>query len=129
MIKKDHLGSYLNQETESQYIHQALDNCAIHRIIQCGSCFLSSNSLVIAHLTTATKLAIAIKKAKPKPSLPPEYAPFDLVFLKEAMDHVSPSCPYDHEINLDETFKPKISKVYSLSPGEQKVMEDFLSKI
>ena len=30
MIKEDHLGSYLNQETESQYICQALDNCAIH---------------------------------------------------------------------------------------------------
>ena len=33
MIKEDHLSSYLNQETESQYICQALDNCAIHWII------------------------------------------------------------------------------------------------
>ena len=30
MIKEDHLGSYLNQETESQYIHRALDNYAIY---------------------------------------------------------------------------------------------------
>ena len=128
MIKEDHLGSYLNQETESQYIRWAFDNCAIHRIIRCGSCFLSSNSPVIAHLTTATKLAITTEKAKLKPSLSPEYAPFILVFLKEATDHVPLSHPYDHEINLDKTFKHKISKVYSLSPKEWSATEDFLDE-
>ena len=118
MIKKDHLGSYLNQETKFQYICQALDNHAIHQIIRCGSCFLHSSSSVIAHLTTTTELAIATEKAKPKSLLPPECTPYALVFLKEATDHVPPSCPYDHEINLNETFKPKISKVYSLFPEE-----------
>ena len=128
MVKEDHLGSYLNQETESQYIHRALDNCAIHQIIRCGSRFLPSNSPVIAHLTTATELAMATEKAKPKPLLPPKYAPYALVFLKEATDHVSPSRPYDHEINLNKTFKSKISKVYSLPPEEQKATEDFLDE-
>ena len=128
MIKEDHLGSYLNQETESQYIHWALDNHAIHQIIRCGSCFLPSISPVITCLTTTTELAIATKKAKPKPLLPPEYAPYASVFLKEATDHVPPSHPYDHEINLDETIKPKISKIYSLFPKERKAMEDFLDE-
>ena len=76
----------------------------------------------------ATELAIATEAAKPKPTLPSEYAPFALVFLKEATDHIPPSHPYDHEINLDESFKPKIGKVYSLSPKEQKATEDFLDK-
>ena len=128
MIKEDYLGFYLNQETESQYICRALDNCAIHQIIRCGSCFLPSNSPVIACLTTTTKLAIAMEKAKPKPSLPPKYAPYTLIFLKEAMDHVPPSHPYDHEINLNETFTPKIGKVYSLSPKECKATKDFLDE-
>ena len=128
MIKEDHLGSYLNQETKSQYIHWALDNHAIHRIIQCGSRFLPSNSPVIARLTTATKLAIATEKAKAKPSLPPKYAPFASIFLKEATDHILPFCLYDHEINLDESFKPKIGKVYFLSPEEWKATEDFLDE-
>ena len=128
MIREDHLGSYLNQETKSQYICQALDNHAIHRIIQCGSHFLPSNSPVIACLTTTTELAIATEKAKPKLSLSPEYAPFASVFLKQATDHVPPSRPYDYEINLDKTFKSKISKVYSLSPEERKAMEDFLNE-
>ena len=128
MVKEDQLGLYLNQETESQYICWALDNHAIHWIIRYGSCLLPGNSLVITHLTTATELAIATKKAKPKPSLPPEYTPYALVFQKEATDHVPSSYPYDHEINLDELFKPKISKVYFLSSKEQKAMEDFLDE-
>ena len=128
MVKEDHLGSYLNQETESQYINQALDNCAIYRVIRCGSCFLPNNSPVIACLTTVTELAITIEKAKPKPSLPPKYASYILVFLKEATDHVPPSHPYNHKINLNEAFKPKIGKAYSLSPKEQKAIKDFLDK-
>ena len=128
MIKEDYLGFYLNQETESQYICRALDNCAIHQIIRCGSHFLSSNSPVIVHLTTTTELAIATEKAKLKPLLPLGYTLYASVFLKEATDHVLPSCPYDHEINLNETFKPRIGKVYSLSPKEQKATEDFLDE-
>ena len=128
MIKKDHLSSYLNQETESKYIHRVLNNRAIHWIIRCGSRFLPSDSPVITRLTTATELAIVIEKAKPKPSLPPEYTPYASVFLKEATDHIPSFHPYDHEINLDETFKPKIGKVYSLSTEEQKATEDFLDE-
>ena len=128
MIKEDHLSSYLNQKTKSQYISWVLDNCAIHRIIWYGSCFLPGNSPVITHLTTTTELVIATKKARPKPLLPPEYTPYALVFLKEATDHVPPSHPYNQEINLDNTFKPKIGKVYSLSPEEQKATEDFLDE-
>ena len=128
MAKEDHLSTYLDQETKFQYICRALNNRTIHRIIRCGSRFLPNNSPVIARLTTATELAIANKAAKSKPTLPPEYAPFASVFLKEATHHVPPSRPYDHEINLDESFKPKIGKVYSLSPEERKATEDFLDK-
>ena len=128
MIKEDHLRSYLNQETELQHICCALDSCAIHWIIRCGSCFLPHDSPVIACLTTTTKLAATAEKTKPKPSLPPEYTPYASVFLKEATDHVLPSHLYDHEINLDEFFKSKIDKIYSLSPEEQKATKDFLDK-
>ena len=75
-----------------------------------------------------TELVAVAEKTKPKPSLPPEYTPYALVFLKEATDHVPPFCPYDHEINLDKFFKPKIGKVYSLSPKEWKATKDFLDE-
>ena len=128
MVKEDHLRSYLNQETESQYICHALDNCAIYWVIRCGFHFLPNDSPVIAHLTTVTKLAAVADKTKPEFSLPPEYASYISVFLKEATDHIPPSFSYNHEINLGESFKPKIGKIYSLSPEEWKATENFLNK-
>ena len=61
-------------------------------------------------------------------TLPPEYIEFASVFSKEATDHIPPFQPYDHKINLDESFVPKIGKIYLLSPDEQKATEDFLDK-
>ena len=74
------------------------------------------------------ELAITTEKAKPKVSLPTEYIDFVQVFSKEATDHVPPSRPYDHEINLDENFMPRIGKIYLLSPNEKKATEDFLEE-
>ena len=79
-------------------------------------------------MTTATELAAAAEKSKPKATLPLEYSSFASVFLKEATDHVSPSRPYNHEINLDDSFTPKIRKVCPLSPDECKATEDFLDE-
>ena len=123
MVKEDHFGFYINQETESQYVHHALDNHTIYQIIRQGSWFFPNNFPVIACFTTATT-----EKAKPKPILPPEYFPYALIFLKEATNHVPPFHSYDHEITLDELFKPQIGKVYFLSPEEQKTTEDFLDE-
>ena len=39
-----------------------------------------------------------------------------------------PSWPYDHLILLNESFIPKISKVYPLSPDEQKATDDFIEE-
>ena len=48
--------------------------------------------------------------------------------LKRSYRPCPPSQPYDHEINLDDTFTPKIGKVYPLSPDERKATEDFLDE-
>ena len=79
-------------------------------------------------LTTMMELAITTEKAKPKVSHSSEYANFAQVFSKEATDHVPPSHPYDHEINLDESFVLKIGKVYPLSSDKKKVTKDFLEE-
>ena len=47
---------------------------------------------------------------------------------KKATNHLLPSWPYDHPINLDKSFIPKVKKVYPLTPEEQKVTEDFLEE-
>ena len=71
---------------------------------------------------------MAAEKAKPKVTLPPEYTEFTFVFSKEATDHIPPSQPYNHEINLNESFMLRIGKIYPLSPNEWKATEDILDK-
>ena len=127
-IVDQHLFAYNDWETENEYITRTRQNRAIYRIIRCRSRFIPAGSPIIAKLTAATELAAAAEKYEPKPMLPPEYSLFALVFSKEATDHVPPSRPYDHEINLDDAFTPKIGKVYPLSPDERKATEDFLDE-
>ena len=127
-ITDSRLYQYNDWEEESQYIARAINNQNIYQIICYGSQLIPAGSLLIARLTTATELAMAAKKTKPKVTLPPKYTEFTSVFSKEAADHVSPSQPYNHEINLDESFVPKIEKIYPLSPDEQKATEDFLDE-
>ena len=85
-------------------------------------------SQVVAWLTTATELAVAASAAKIKTTLPPEYSKFSSVFSKEATNHIPPSRPYDHEINLKESFIPKVRKLYPLSFEERKATKDFLDE-
>ena len=55
---------------------------------------------------------------KLKKTLSTEYVEYAHIFSKETMDHIPPSRPYDHAINLDESFIPKIGKLYPLSVKE-----------
>ena len=117
-ITDSKLFKYNQWETESQFLTRANDNRRIHRVAQCGSRFLSplAHSQYVTKITTATKLAIAVEATQPKQVLPPEYSDFTSVFSKEATDHVPPSQPYDHEINLGDSFVPKVGKTLPLIP-------------
>ena len=66
----------------------------------------------------STDLAMQAEAVKPKKTLPAEYMEYACVCSKEAMDYIPPSRPYDHAINLDESFIPKIGKFYPLSVKE-----------
>ena len=71
-------------------------------------------------LTMSTDLAMQAEITKPKKTLPAEYAAYAQVFSKEATDHVPPSHPYDHAINLDDSFVPHSGNyILSLSKNEK----------
>ena len=76
--------------------------------------------------TIATELAREAGMMKAK--LPEWYKEFSSVFSKEEAHRFPPSWPYDHTINLDDSFIPKVGKIYPLTPKEQKAMEDFLEE-
>ena len=123
-----HLFSYLHHESENQFLERALDNRAIFCLLCCGNRFIPNHSPIITKLTTATELAAATEQLKPKVTLPPEYERFRPVFSKEATASLPPSRPYDHEINLDDTFIPKIGKLYLLTPEERQATEAFVDE-
>ena len=79
-------------------------------------------------LTMSTDLAMQAESTKPKRTLPAEYAEYAQVFSKEATDHVPPTHPYDHAINLDDSFVPKIGKLYPLSIKEREAADDFIDE-
>ena len=82
----------------------------------------------INKLTMSTDLAMQAEVTKPKKTLPVEYAEYAQVFSKEATDHVPPSRPYDHAIHLDESFIPKIGKLYPLSVKEREAADEFIDE-
>ena len=69
----------------------------------------------VQKMTIATELAKT--SAQTEVTLPEIYKEYTLVFSE---------C--DHEIKLDETFVPKMGKVFPLTPQEQKATEDFLEE-
>ena len=76
--------------------------------------------------TIATELAREAGMTKVK--LPERYEEFSLVFSEEEAHRFPPSWPYDHAINLDDSFVPKVRKIYPLTLKEQKATEDFLEE-
>ena len=68
----------------------------------------------IRKTTLATELAQQMEK--PKADLPQPYADFMDVFKKKTINKLPPSRTFDHTIELNEGFSPKVAKVYPLNP-------------
>ena len=66
--------------------------------------------------------------AKPRKTLPAEYAKYAQVFSKEATDYVPPSWPYNRTITLDKSFIQKIGKLYPLLVNEWAATDKFIDK-
>src|SRR5215470_11026296 len=60
--------------------------------------------------------------------MPPEYWEFADIFSKTSFDHLPPHSEFDHAINLKDSFKPQKSKIYLISPREQKELDSFIEE-
>ena len=120
---------YLSTKLPEHFTEWAVDSYIINCIQKCGSCFITPlATATLNKLTMSTNLAMQAEAVKPKKTLLAEYAEYAQVFSKEATDHVPPSRPYDHAINLDETFILKIGKLYPLSVKEQEATDEFIDE-
>ena len=74
----------------------------------------------------ATELAQQMEK--PKAELPQPYANFRDVFENKTIDELPPSRTFNHTIELNEGFSPKVAKVYPLNPKEQEACRTFVDE-
>ena len=80
----------------------------------------------INKITILTQLAQA---DKPKDILVPDFcSSFADVFSEQTYDILPPHCPFDHTIELKDSFIPKITKVYPLNPTEKEACKAFIDE-
>jgi len=79
----------------------------------------------VCHTTIST--ALAAEKEKELIVLPPEFANFADVFTKPKVP-LPPHCPFDHTIELDDSFVPRRAKNYSLNSKEMEALKAFIDE-
>ena len=77
-------------------------------------------------LTLSTALAQAAKRVEQK--LPPQYAKYAKVFDEPKGGGLPPRRPFDHGIELKETFIPKVAKSYPMNPKEMEACKMFIDE-
>ena len=77
---------------------------------------------------TTLAMELAQQTEKPKAKLPQLYVDFKDVFEKKTIDELPPSRTFDHTIELNEGFFPKVAKVYPLNPKEQEACRTFVNE-
>ena len=80
----------------------------------------------IRKLTLSTALAQAAGRVEQK--LPPQYAKYAKVFDKPEGGELPPRQPFDHGIELKETFIPKVAKSYPMNPKEMEACKTFIDE-
>jgi len=95
---------------------------------------LSDSTVENLHATSITSQKLAegahwSAEAWKKPFIPPDCVRgFESIFAKEDFDILPEHRQWDHAIELILGLEPKLSKVYPLSPVEQKELDSFLEE-
>ncbi|KIJ18390.1 hypothetical protein PAXINDRAFT_55043, partial [Paxillus involutus ATCC 200175] len=97
-----------------RYLGMDPDNCLSKRLLKRYDPLFKE----FRKTTISSEIAQEAEKKKEKATLPPEYSEFSEIFEKKATDHVPPSRSFDHAIDLDKDFVPKVTKVYPFNPKE-----------
>ena len=112
-----------------------MTHCPQHcHMLQPKSTFLASleqEEYDIQYQVHETICILETQQEKPKEKTPEElvlkeYHKFLKVFSKKESECMPLRKPWDHEINLKDTFKPKKGHIIPLSPAEQEEVMAFL---
>ena len=73
-------------------------------------------------------MALAQATERVEQKLPPQYAKYTKVFDKPKGGELPPRRPFDHGIELKETFIPKVAKSYPMNPKETEACKAFIDE-
>ena len=73
-------------------------------------------------------MALAQAAEKVEQKLPLQYAKYAKVFNEPKEGELPPRRPFDHRIDLEETFVPKVAKSYPMNPKEMEACKVFIDK-
>ena len=65
---------------------------------------------------------------KVEKKLPPQYTKYAKVFDEPKDGKLPPQQPFDHAIDLKETFILKVAKTYPMNPKEMEACKEFIDK-
>ena len=108
-----------NSELATQIYTQQRNTATLWRV-------LGEDHPHIRKLTLSTVIAQAAEKVEQK--LPPQYAQYTKVFDKTGEGELPLRQPFDHGIDLKETFVPKVAKSYPMNPKEMKACKAFIDE-
>ena len=108
-----------NSELAARVYAQQRNAATLHRV-------LGKDHPHIRKLTLSTALAQATERVEQK--LPPQYAKYAKVFDEPKEGGLPPQRPFDHGIELKETFIPKVAKSYPMNPKETEACKAFIDE-
>ena len=73
-------------------------------------------------------MALAQAAEKVEQKLPLQYAKYAKVFNEPKEGELPPRRPFDHRIDLKETFVPKVAKSYPMNPKEMEACKAFIDE-
>ena len=111
------------ERSEPEYALQMLTRQQSREILRRT---LGNNHPYIRKVTLSTTLTQEAQKGEVK--LPPQYKEYAKVFNKPTKGQLPPRCPFDHGIDLKDTFIPKVAKSYPMNPKEMEACKEFINK-
>ena len=125
----------LEEEDKEEYLNSTqhpLDNSELALLVSSITHEMDNDIWINAKVSTATEIQAEInlkKKELPlKEQVPKEFHKFLDIFSEEKAARFPEPRPWDHKIEMKDTFVPKSFKTYNLTPEEQVELDKFLKE-
>ena len=123
------------EEDDEEYLNltqNPLDSSELALLVSSITCEMDNDIWINAKMSTATEIQAELNLKKKKLPLeeqvPKEFHEFLDIFSEEKAARFPEPRPWDHKIEMKDTFVPKSFKTYNLTPEEQIELDKFLKE-